>query len=111
MYQFATLAMLGLALWKTVGMLLGLTGRDLDASVKALVTMVLGIVIAQGAGYSAFAGWGVTFRNDTWDTALTGLTIGAFAYVWHYVLGYLEGHGRLSRDQAREIEHRAPKAA
>lgn len=111
MYHFAILAMLGLALWKTVGMLLGFAKREMDAPVRALVTLVLGIVIAQWADYSVYAGWGVTFRESYMDTGLTGLTIGAFAYVWHYALGFLEGHGRLSRDQAREIEHRSPRAA
>ncbi|MFA5891495.1 MAG: hypothetical protein WDA27_11200 [Actinomycetota bacterium] len=111
MYHFAIVAMLGLACWKFVGMLLGLMKQEMDGSVRAFVTLGTGVLFAEILGYSVFAGWGATFRSDWMGPVFTGLTIGALAYVWHHMLGVLEAYGRRSRDQAREIEQRIPRAA
>jgi len=111
MYHFAIVALLGLACWKFVGMLLGFTGRDMDGHVKALVTLAVGVLGAYALDYSVFAGWGVTFRQNWMDWAATGLVIGSFAYVWHNVLGYIEATGRQRRDEARAMESRSPRAA
>jgi hypothetical protein len=111
MYNFAIVAMLGLAVWKFVGMLLGFLGRDLDGHVKAFVTLVMGVVAAELLDYHLYAGWGASFRNAWMDPVFTGLTIGGFAYVWHHCLGVVEAYGRRNRDEAREIERRTPHAA
>lgn len=110
MYHFAIIALLGLALWKVVGTLLGFVGDEVPSHLKATLTLGLGVGAAVLLDYSVFAGWGVTFR-DTWmDTVFTGLVIGAMAYAVHSVIGLIEAYGRRNRDQAREIERRAHAA-
>ena len=111
MYTFAIVAMLGLATWKVVGFLLGLVGKELDASIRAFLTLGIGVVAAEILDYNAFAGWHATFRSSWMGPVFTGLVIGAMAYVWHNALGALEGYGRRNRDAAREIERRTPHAA
>ncbi len=111
MYHFAIVAMLGLAVWKFVGMVLGFAGRDLDGHIKAFVTLVLGIAAAELLDYHLYASFGTTFRSSWMDPVFSGLTIGGMAYVWHNVLGMVEAYGRRNRDEAREIERRAPHAA
>ena len=111
MYNFAILALLGLALWKTVGMVLGLIGKDFTSSVRALITLALGVVTAFVLDYSLFAGWGIEVSNTDVATTVTGLMIGGMAYVWHYAIGLVEATGRVRRDEARETETRTPRAA
>lgn len=107
MYHFAIVALLGLATWKFVGMLVGLLKMDdADASVRAFVTLGIGVAAAEILDYSVFGGWGVSFRADWMGPFFTGLVIGAFAYVWHYTLGLVEAYGRRNRDEARQIEGR-----
>jgi hypothetical protein len=106
MYHFAIVALLGLACWKFVGMLIGFIKTDLDASVRAFLTLGIGVVMTELLDYSVFAGWGVTFRDSWMGPAFTGLVVGSMAYVWHYSLGVVEAYGRRNRDEAREIEHR-----
>ena len=111
MYHFAIVALLGLACWKFVGMLLGMTKMDLEGSIRAFITLGVGVLFAEILDYSVFAGFGATFRSDWMGPVFTGLTIGGLAYVWHHTLGVLEAYGRRNRDQAREIEQRIPRAA
>jgi hypothetical protein len=111
-YDFAIVALLGLATWKVAGMVFGLLGIDLTSSVRALVTMGLGIVAALTLDYSLFASWDISVSNGDYGTVITGFIIGGLAYVWHNALGLVEAYGRYHRDQAREIESRStPRAA
>ena len=111
MYHFAIVALLGLAVWKFVGMLLGLLKIDLDASIRAFLTLAIGVLVAEILDYGVFAGLGATFRKDWMDPVFTGLVIGSLAYCWHHVLGFVEAYGRRGRDEAREIESRSRHAA
>lgn len=111
MYDFMIVALLGLATWKVVGMVLGLFNLDLAASIRAVFTLGLGVVAAVVLDYSLFAGWDIAVRNADLGVVITGLVIGAMAYVWHHTLGLIEAYGRYQRDQARTIESRHPRAA
>lgn len=111
MYHFAIVALLGLAAWKVTGLLLGLMGKEVSSTIKAAVTLAVGVISAEILDYSVFAGWGVTFRDAWMGPVFTGLIVGSMAYVWHNLLGLLEAYGRHHRDQAREIENRTPRAA
>lgn len=111
MYDFAIVALLGLAIWKTVGLVLGFLGTDLTSSFKALLTLGLGVVAALTLDYSVFAGWGISISDATYGQVMTGLMAGSMAYVWHHALGVVEAYGRYHRDQAREIESRQPPRA
>lgn len=106
MYHFAIVALLGLACWKFVGMLLGFLKMDLDGAIRAFITLAIGVVMTEILDYSVFAGWGVTFRDSWMGPAFTGLVVGSLAYVWHYCLGVVEAYGRRNRDEARSIEGR-----
>jgi len=111
MYDFAIVALLGLATWKVVGMVLGLFNLDLTSSLKAVFTLGIGIVAALVLDYSVFAGWDVTIRNADTGVVMTGLMVGGLAYVWHHTLGLIEAYGRRNRDEARELERHTPRAA
>ncbi len=111
MYHFAIVALLGLAVWKTAGLLLGLIGKEMSSSIKTIVTLALGVVTTQVLDYSVFTGWGISVRNADMGLLFTGFVVGSMAYVWHHALGLVEAYGRRNRDEAREIEGRAPRAA
>lgn len=111
MYDFAIVALLGLTVWKTVGMLFGMFGKDLTSSVRTLITLALGVATAYVLDYSLFAGWNISVANSDVAKVFTGLMIGSSTYVWHYVVGLVEATGRHHRDEAREIETRSPRAA
>lgn len=111
MYDFAIVALLGLACWKFVGTLLGILGLDLSSAFKAVITLGVGVVGTAVLDYSLFAGWDVAVRTDWMGPFFSGLIVGSMAYVWHYALGWIEAQGRRNRDEAREIERRGPQAA
>ena len=111
MYHFAIVALLGLALWKTVGMVLGFLGKDLEGHIRAFLTLALGVAAAYLIDYSIFDAWGVTLREDWMGPVFTGLVIGGMAYVVHTTVGAIEAYGRRNRDEARALESRSPRAA
>ena len=111
MYHFAIVALLGLAIWKFVGMVLGFAGRDFPSHIRALLTLGLGVVTAYMLEYSIFSAWGVTVATEWVDRAFTGLIIGGMAYVVHTTVGLIEAYGRRNRDEARALESRPPRAA
>lgn len=111
MYHFAIVALLGLATYKTVDFVLGLLGIELSTAIKTFVTLGFGVLATAILDYSVFAGWGVSVREDWMGWFFTGLIVGGMTYVWHEVLGLIEGYGRRSRDEALEIERRTPRAA
>lgn len=110
MYHFAIVALLGLAAYKGVDFLLGLVNSQ-DSRLRLVSTLGVGIIFTEILDYSVFAGWGVTLREDWMGAVWTGLIVGGMAYVWHELLGLIEGYGRRQRDEALEIERRSPRAA
>lgn len=106
MYHFAIVALLGLALWKVTGMILGFVGREMEGHLKAFVTLALGVLGTYAIDYSIFDGWGITVREDWMGPVFTGLAVGGMAYCWHHTLGYLEANGRKNRDEARAMQGR-----
>jgi len=109
-YEFAIVALLGLAVYKTVDFLTGLTKMD-EPAIRTFTTLGLGVVATWILDYSVFAAWGVNIREAWMGAVFTGLIVGGLAYVWHEALGVLEGYGRRQRDEAIEIENRMPRAA
>jgi hypothetical protein len=87
MYDFAIVALLGLAVLKVAELLEELVpGLD---RFHTLMTFTLGLVAAVAADYSLFAGYHVVLRESWMGTWGTGLIVGAFAAVWRAALGYL----------------------
>ena len=104
MYQFATVALLGLAVYASVNLIrqLGETSRGL----RIFLDLGLGLVVGWVTDYSMFAGWGVTFRSLWMGPVATGLVIGAVAAVWTEIVGLITSYARRSYDEATEIESR-----
>lgn len=109
MYEFATVALLGLAVTKVVDFVRHVT--DVTRAVRLFLVLVLGLATAWATDYSMFAGFGIGFRSGWMGPVATGLVIGGLAAVWHEVLDVLSSYARRSYDQASEIESRIPRHA
>jgi hypothetical protein len=104
MHEFATVALLGLAVYAVVNVIrqLGETSRAL----RIFLDLVLGLVVAWATDYSMFAGWGITFRSLWMGPVATGLVIGGLASLWTEVVAFITSYARRSYDEASEIESR-----
>ena len=86
MYEFAAVALLGLATLKVVDLLTELVpgiGRT-----RTLVTFVLAIAAVFALDYSVFNGFGISVANDGIATVVTGLIVGSLASAWEASLGW-----------------------
>ncbi|MHB8513288.1 MAG: hypothetical protein ACYDCC_14080 [Actinomycetota bacterium] len=110
MHNFAIVALLGLAAYKTGDFLTDVVRMD-DTRLRGLIRLGMGIVFTEVLGYSIFGAWHVGVRKAWMGAVFTGLIVGATSYVWHEALGLIEGLGRRQRDEAIEIESRMPRAA
>jgi hypothetical protein len=86
MYEFAVVALLGLATLKVVDLLTELVPGI--ARVRTLTTFVLAIAAVVALDHSVFSGFGVTVREEWIGTVVTGLIVGALASAWQALLGY-----------------------
>ena len=104
MHEFATVALLGLAVYAVVNVIrqLGETSRAL----RIFLDLVLGLVVAWATDYSMFVGWGITFRSLWMGPVATGLVIGGLASLWTEVVAFITSYARRSYDEATEIESR-----
>jgi hypothetical protein len=107
MYEFATVTLIGLAVATLVD--LGGRVRDLTGAASLGMTLVLGLGIAWATDYSAFAGWGIQFREAWMGPVATGLAIAGMASVWRVLLDYLGVPRRVGHDA--EPDARVPRAA
>ena len=89
MYEFAVVALLGLATLKVVDLLTELVPGI--ARVRTLATFALAVVAVVALDYSVFSGFGIPVREDWMGTVLTGLIVGSLAGAWQAVLAYLGG--------------------
>jgi hypothetical protein len=109
MYEFATIALLGLAVCKLVD-LVGNLGT-LSRATKITLAVFMGVGLTWLLDYNVYAGWSQVFRKGWMGTVGTGLTIAGLAAVWHEILDVLSSYARRSYDQAAEIESHIPRAA
>jgi hypothetical protein len=108
-YEFATVALLGLAVCKVVD-LAGHT-RGISRRTRALLAVLTGIGLTWATDYSVFSGWGIQFRSGWMGPVATGLAVAGLAAVWHELLDVMGGYARRAQDQAAEIETHIPRAA
>ena len=94
MYEFATIALLALALYKVMDLVDGVGHLSRTASI--VVTILFGVGLTWLLDYNVYAGWGQVFRKGWMGTVGTGLTIAAFTAVWNSVFGFLSSYGRRS---------------
>src|SRR5919204_5310876 len=97
MQEFATVALLGLAVYAVVNVIrqLGETSRAL----RIFLDLTLGLIAAWVTDYSMFAGWGVSFRSLWMGPVATGLVIGGLASLWTEVIGFITSYARRSYDE------------
>ena len=86
MYEFAVVALLGLAALKVVDLLTELVPGI--ARVRTLATFVLAVVAVLAIDYSVCSGFGITVSEEWVGTLLTGLIVGSLASAWETVLGW-----------------------
>jgi hypothetical protein len=94
MYEFATIALLGLAVCKVIDLVGNLGHLSRAATITLAVLMGLGLTWL--LDYNVYAGWGQVFRKDWMGTVGTGFTIAGLSAVWHEVLGVLHSYARRS---------------
>ncbi len=102
MYVFATILLMGLAIWALA--MIAERWFSVAAELWALVFAVLGIGAAWLADFSLFDQWGLGVRAPWIGILLTGLALGGVAYFWREVIGILAGLFRKYHDQATELE-------
>jgi hypothetical protein len=109
MYEFATIALLGLAVCKMID-LVGHLGT-LSRATKIALAVLVGVGLTWLLDYNVYAGWSQVFRKAWMGTVGTGLTIAGIAAVWHEILGVLSSYARRSYDRRSGIEAGTPRAA
>ncbi|MGI9033486.1 MAG: hypothetical protein ACR2HY_07360 [Acidimicrobiales bacterium] len=87
MYQFATVALLGLAV-------LGLTNLVTElapalARYRSVAMFVLAVAGVVAIDYSVLAGFGIHVRDAWMGPWATGLIVGSLASAWQAALGWL----------------------
>jgi hypothetical protein len=108
MYEFATVALLGLALAKVVDLTSHV--RSMSRTTGMVLAILAGLGIAWATDYSAFAGWGIHFRALWMGPVATGLVIGALAIAWSEILAALGAYAA-RRETASPAEHQVPRVA
>jgi hypothetical protein len=104
MYDFAVVALLGLATLQVVDLLGGLVPAV--ARFRSLLTFALAIAAAVAIDYSVFAGYGIPVRDAWMGTWGTGLIIGSLATVWQTLFGYLRAHDHEATVEPRDSRAR-----
>jgi hypothetical protein len=87
MYDFAVVALMGLALWKVVDLL-----EDFVPGMTRfhnLATIVLGVAAAVAADYSLFKGFHVALRDSWMGPWATGLVIAGTTSAWRAAFHWL----------------------
>lgn len=87
MYEFAVIALLGLAVLKVTELL----EEFVPGLVRfhTFVTFVLAVAAVVAADYSIFTGYHIPLREAWMGTWATGLIVGSMASAWRAVLGFL----------------------
>jgi len=99
MRDFATVALLGLALFKVVDLLEDLVPQL--ARIHTLVTTVLGVAGAVALNYTMFHGLHITVRSHWMATWGTGLVIAGFTSAWRAAFHWLGSN----EGDAPEVRH------
>ena len=105
MYEFATIALLGLALYKVMD-LVGSLGH-LSRAASITLTILLGVGLTWLLDYNVFAGWGQVFRDDWMGVVSTGIVIAGMSTVWGSVFGFLASYPHRSSTDTTESHIRS----
>ena len=94
MYQFATVVLLGLVVLKITDLLVELVPAM--ARFRTLTTFVLAVVGVVVLDYSVLEGFGISVRDASMGTWVTGLIVGSLASAWQAALSWLRSIERLT---------------
>ncbi len=94
MYQFATVALLGLVVLTLTDLLVELV-RPV-ARFRTLAAFVLGVIGVVVLDYSVLAGFDISVRDAEMGTWVTGLMVGSLAFVWQALLGWFRSTERVT---------------
>jgi len=101
MYEFAVIALLGLAVLKVAELLEEFVPSL--ARFHTFLTFVFAVTAVVVADYSLFAGYHIALRESWMGTWATGLIVGSMASAWQIALGYLSpGATGTTRTSGRE---------
>ena len=95
MHDFAVVALLALAVLKTVDFLTDQFGLT---KWRSLLTFVGGIGVAWMLDYSVFAGWDIPVRDDDMGVIVTGFVVTGLTVPWRAMFGWLT-HARATMDE------------
>jgi hypothetical protein len=98
MYEFAVVALLGLATYKLADLLAELVPGV--GKVRTLATFAIALVGIFALDYSVFEGFGITVREPWLGIVMTGLIVGSLAAAWQALLGFL-GSGETGAERPR----------
>ena len=87
MYEFATVALLGLGVLGVTNLIVELVPDS--ARFRTLFMFVLAVAGVVALDYSILAGFGIDVREAWMGPLTTGLVVGSMASVWQAVLGWL----------------------
>jgi hypothetical protein len=96
MYDFAIVALLALATLKLVDFLTDSVPQL--RNVRTLLTFVVAVGATVLIDYSVFAGFGITIRNATVGTWVTGFIVAGMTVPWRALFAYLT-HDRARADE------------
>ncbi len=99
MYEFAVVALLGLAVLKVVDLVEELVPAT--ARFRTLLTFALAVVTLVAIDYSVFAGFDVTLRESAMGPWITGAIVGSLASAWQALLSWLRSPERLTHETTR----------
>lgn len=86
MHDFAVVALLALAVVKTVDFL----SDQLNlAKFRSILTFIGGVGVAWLLDYSVFAGWGIPVRDADAGMIITGFVIAGMTVPWRALFGWL----------------------
>ena len=94
MYEFATVALLGLALYKVMDLVEDL--GHLSRATTVTLTILFGVGLTWLLDYNVYAGWGQVFRKDWMGVVGTGITIAGLTTVWYGIIGVLSWYAHPS---------------
>jgi len=99
MYQFATVALFGLAVLGVTNLLVEMIPGIARHRTLATFVLALGAVVA--LDWSMLAGFGIPVREAWMGTWATGLIVGSLASAWQAVLAWFQAPARSLTDPGR----------
>ncbi len=109
MYDFAVVALLGLALAKVMDLVSRLTG--IEGTVRVAGSFVVAVLAVWAIDYSVFASWEIDVRETWMGPVFTGLVVAGLGAAWDQLLDALAARVGGARASGTRIESTTPRQA